>query len=82
MTSRQARNLSDDIRKELTDDSYFTDNIYLSIKNVGTKSFKNCKCDRLDGWLFIWTKDDTFLVRESEAGDFLIIDTNPSPPLI
>lgn len=81
MNKKQAQNLSEDIRKQL-DDRSFIDNVYLSIKGIGTKVFKECKCDQLEGWLFIWTKNDTFLMEEEDIGDFVLIDANLAPSLI
>jgi hypothetical protein len=81
MNLKEARNFSEDARKEL--DSYsFTDDVYLSIKNVGTKAFRHCSYDQLDGWLFIWTPTESFFVKESEMGDFLIIDAQLNATLI
>ena len=81
MNSRDAQRFSDDIRKEL-DENSFVDNIYMSVKHVGTKVFRNCKCDQIDGWIFIWTQTETYTVKESDMGDFVIIDTNMSIPCI
>jgi hypothetical protein len=74
MTRKQAQNFSEDIKSELGDEDYY-DDIYLSIKNVGTKMFKKCCYDQIDGWLFIWTQSDTFVAKESEIGDFVIVDS-------
>lgn len=75
MNKTTAKNFSEDIRKQLTVDC-FSDTIYLSIRNVGTRAFKNCKCDRIDGWLFIWTGEENFYVEETELGDFVFIDAS------
>lgn len=80
MNRLNANKLMIDLGKELSEDT-FVDNIYLSIRNVGTKVFKKCKFERLEGWIFIWTQDDSFCVKEKDLGDFLVIDTD-SPSLI
>ena len=64
-----------DLGKEIRDDSY-VDNIYLSIRDVGTKVFKNCVFFVEDGWMFIWTREESFCIREKDMGDFLVIDAN------
>lgn len=80
MNRTNANKLMADLGKEMNHAS-FTDNIYLSIRNVGTRVFKNCKFESLEGWMFIWTRDDSFCVKEKDLGDFLVIDTD-SPVLV
>ena len=80
MTSKNAQKLLVDLGKEMSEDS-FTDNIYLSIRDVGTKVFKHCKFEVLEGWLLIWTPTETFCVSQKDLGDFLIIDID-SPSLV
>jgi hypothetical protein len=81
MTSKQAHNFSEDVRKEL-DEKSFISNIYLSIRGVGNKIFKHCTYDSLEGWLFIWTPEENFVAKESDIGDFVIVDANQTPSLI
>jgi hypothetical protein len=75
MNSKEAKNFSEDIAKELNDFSYI-DSVYISVKGVGTKVFKRCKCDQIDGWLFVWTPTESFYTLETDLGDFIIIDAN------
>jgi hypothetical protein len=75
MNAKEAQNFSVDILKEL-DDTSFSDSLYFSIRNVGTKVFRQCKYDQIEGWLFIWTKQEVFFMKESDLGDFVVIDAN------
>jgi hypothetical protein len=78
MTPTQAHRFLGDIRSNLTISDY-CQTIYISIREVGTKSFDNACYQSLEGWLFIWTKDDAFCVPEKELGDFVCIDTLTMP---
>jgi hypothetical protein len=81
MTKKQAENFCLDIASNLTDED-FTDTLYISIKNKGTKVFANCKYERVDGWLFFWSKNETYYVKEKELGDFIVVDANMSPVVL
>ena len=72
MTVKQANNLKADIERSITEED-FTDDLYISIKGIGTKTFKGCTYHDTDGWIFIWTKDESFLLDKSELGDFVAI---------
>jgi hypothetical protein len=81
MTKKQAENFCLDIASNLTDED-FTDTLYISIKNKGTKVFANCKHERIDGWLFFWNKNETYYVKEKELGDFIVVEANMSPTVL
>jgi hypothetical protein len=81
MTKKQAENFCLDIASNLTGED-FTDNLYISIKNKGTKVFTNCKHERIDGWLFFWSKNETYYVKEKELGDFIVIEANMSSAVL
>jgi hypothetical protein len=72
MTKRQAQRLMQDIEKELTENDY-CENVYMSVKNIGTKVFKNCVYHMAEGYTFIWTKTESFLINEKEIGDCVIV---------
>jgi len=78
MTTVQANRFLSDIRSRLVDEDY-CQTVYISIKNVGNRSFKDACCQSLEGWLFVWTKDDSFCVRESKLGDFICVDVTTMP---
>jgi len=72
MTLKQATNLQKDIGKSIEPDDYI-DDIYLSIKDVGSKVFKECTHHRVDDWVFIWTKTESFLINRKDVGDFVMV---------
>lgn len=72
MTRKQAQNMMDDLGKHLTDEDY-VDDIYLSINGVGTKIFKKCSYFETEGFTFIWTKSERFLISKKELGSCVII---------
>jgi hypothetical protein len=43
---------------------------------VGTKVFKKCCYHDVENYIFIWTREDTFLIDKKELGDFVIIPQN------
>lgn len=71
MTRRQAERLKEDLEKSITLDDYIED-LYISIKDIGSKVFRNCVYLEVEGWLFIWTKDESYMVRKKDIGDCLI----------
>ena len=78
MNRSQASRFSTDIRAELSDRD-FCQTLYLSIKDIGTRTFKDASFQYIDGWLFIWTQNESFYVKEKELGDFVCIDTLTMP---
>lgn len=80
MTKKQAENFCFDVAKNLNDED-FSETLYISIKNKGTKVFRNCKHDRIDGWIFFWSREETYFVKEKDIGDFVIVEKNMAPTL-
>jgi hypothetical protein len=80
MTRKQAQNLMEDLGKNLTP-SDFSESVYLSIKGVGTKTFRKCAYYEVDGFTFIWTKEDTYIISKEELGEFVIIPIESSLPM-
>ncbi len=62
----------EDLGKQLSPQDY-SENIYVSIKNVGTKVFRQCAFHEADGYTFIWTKKETFIISRKEVGDFVVV---------
>lgn len=75
MTKAQAQRLMDDLGENLIPEDYCED-LYISIKNVGTKTFKQCSYYECEGYAFIWTLTDKFLISKKEIGDFVLIPKN------
>lgn len=75
MTRSQALKLKDDIGKTI-EDADFCDEVYLSIKGVGAKVFKDCNLYEIEGWIFIWTREESFAFCRKDIGDFLMLE-NP-----
>jgi len=72
MNRKQAENLLVDLRKSLEPRDYCED-VYLSIRGVGSKSFKSCAYFDSEHWLFLWTPDDSFVFDKREVGDFVFV---------
>jgi hypothetical protein len=66
-----------DIGKSLSEEHYIED-VYLSINGVGTKVFKKCAYHEAEGYTFIWTKEEKFLISKKEMGDYVVIPYDPS----
>lgn len=75
MTRKQAQRLMEDLEKNLIHDDYCED-LYVSIKNVGTKVFKNCAYYECEGYTFIWTCTEKFLLSKKEIGEYVLIPKN------
>jgi hypothetical protein len=71
MTKKQAELLKQDLEKSITLDDYVED-LYISIKDIGSKVFKNCVYLEAEGWLFIWTYEESYLVRKKDIGECII----------
>ena len=78
MTKVQANRFLLDIRSKLDAEDYYQ-TVYISIRNVGNRSFKDACCQSLEGWLFVWTKGDSFCVLEKDLGDFVCADITTMP---
>ena len=72
MRKSQAHRLMKDLEKNLIDEDYCED-IYISTKSAGTKSFRNCSYFEVDNYIFIWTKEQSLLISSKEVGDYIII---------
>lgn len=75
MTTKQAQFLLKDWGSNLLPEDY-CETIYLSIRGVGTKTFKNCCYHESDGYIFIWTREESFMVKKTDMGDFVSIPDN------
>jgi len=75
MTKTQAQRLMIDLGKNLIHDDYCED-LYISINNIGTKIFKNCAYYGCEGYTFIWTLEEKFLISKKEINDFVLIPKN------
>ena len=42
-------------------------------ENVGTKVFRRCAYYEAEGFTFIWTQENSFIMDKKEMGDFVII---------
>ena len=80
MTRTQALKLKDDIGNTIEESDY-CDRVYLSIKGIGTKSFIDCSLHEAEGWIFIWTRTESFAFKRKEVGDLLLIH-NPNDTTI
>lgn len=78
MRKTEALRLLDDIKRDL-DERDMSKSIYLSIRHIGTKVFKNAACQILDGWFFVITPSESFCIKESDMGDFICIDSTEMP---
>ena len=72
MTKVQATNLLEDWGKGLKPKDY-DQHIYVSIRGVGSKVFRNCAYHETDGYTFIWTKQEKYILNKKEVGDFIIV---------
>jgi hypothetical protein len=77
MTSKQAIQLQKDWGQHLTEEDYH-ETLYVSIKGVGAKTFKSCSYHEQDDYIFIWTRDESFLIDRKELGDFVIVSNTYS----
>jgi hypothetical protein len=77
MNRKQAENLLVDLRKNLQPRDYCED-VYLSLRGVGSKKFKSCAYFETETWLFIWTPDDSFVINKTEVGDLVFVPTKES----
>ena len=75
MTKTQAQRLMIDLGKNLIHDDYCED-LYISINNIGTKTFKNCSYYECEGYTFIWTCTEKFLLSKKEIGEYVLIPKN------
>jgi hypothetical protein len=62
----------EDLGKTLTPVDY-TENIYISIRNVGNKVFRKCAYHEAENFTFIWTVGESFMMDKKEMGDFVVV---------
>lgn len=72
MTLRQAQRLLEDLSHEIKARDLIQ-SIYVSIKDVGTRVFKNCCYHEIENYIFIWTENEKFIISRKTLGDFVII---------
>jgi len=72
MTRSQALRLQEDWGSNITPED-FHETLYLSIKGIGSKIFKNCCYHEQDNYMFIWTKEESFLLDKKDLGDFVAV---------
>lgn len=72
MTHKQALRLQEDWGKDL-EPKDFNETLYVSIKGIGTKVLKNCFFHEDGNYMFIWTKNESFLLNRKELGDFVMV---------
>ena len=72
MTKKQAYDLKKDIESNIQDSDY-TEDLYITIRGIGTKVIKSCTYLDVDGWIFIWTQCESYVFKAKDLGDFLII---------
>ena len=75
MTRKQAQHLMYDWGNELLPTD-FCETVYLSIKGIGTKTFKDCCYHDSEGYIFIWTKEESIMIKKKDLGDFVSIPDN------
>jgi hypothetical protein len=80
MTKKQALQLQSDWGSHITPED-FSETLYLHIKDVGTQVFKQCCYHEQDNYIFIWTKNESFLVNKKDLGDFVAV-VNPTDTII
>jgi hypothetical protein len=72
MTKEQANYLLNDWGKNLSPEDY-CETIYLNIVGIGSRRFKDCCYHDADGYIFIWTRTESFVVNKMDLGEFLLI---------
>lgn len=76
MTHEIANHFLLDTRRDIRDTDLNGQNVYLSIKGIGTKVFHDATSQIIDGWLFIWSREETFCVSMEEVGDLVCINVD------
>lgn len=77
MTQKQAEYLLQDWGGNLLPEDY-CETIYLSVKGVGTKTFRQCCYHDAGDYVFIWTKEESFKAKKKDLGDFVMSDNKRS----
>ena len=77
MNLSQANNLQKDISKDISECDFVND-IYLTVKGIGTKVFRDCAFHETDDWIFIWTTSESFLINRKKIGDHVLVQKSES----
>lgn len=72
MTREQARRLMVDLGKNLTSED-FCQNIYISTKSCGSRTYKSCSYFEAEDHIFVWTEENAEIISKKEVGDYIII---------
>ncbi len=72
MNRKQAEALRIDLGKSLTLRDY-TEDVYLNIKGVGSKTYKSAAYFESENWLFIWTLTESVVLNRKDVGDFVFV---------
>ena len=64
--------LADDLKLGFTVDDYNQD-VYVSIKEFGTRVYRKCAFHETETHIFIWTSKIDYIVSKSDVGDFVIV---------
>ena len=81
MTNKQAQFLLKDWGNNLLPDDY-CETVYLSIKGVGAKTFKNCCYHDSGNYIFIWTSGENLAINKKNLGDFVSVPTDASKRIL
>ena len=77
MKTQSAKRLMEDLGKNLTQDDY-VENICISINGIISAVYEDCSYFESDGYTFVWTREDSFLIDEKKIGRYAILQYNPS----
>ena len=77
MTTAAAKRLMADLGKNLTQDDYI-ENICVSMDGLISGVYKDCAYFESEGYTFVWTKEDSFLIDQKRVGRYAILQYNPS----
>ena len=77
MTTVSAKRLMKDLGNNLVQDDYI-ENICVSVNGLINAVYKECAYFVSDGYTFVWTSKDSFLIDEKKIGRYVILQYNPS----
>jgi hypothetical protein len=77
MTRKQAELLKIDLEKSITPEDYIED-LYVSINGVGAKIYRKCVYLDAEGWLFIWTADESYIFSKKDLKDTVVVPASYS----
>lgn len=61
-----------DLGKNLTQNDY-CENIYISTKLDGSKTFRDCAYFEADDYIFVWKKESSVLMSKKKVGDYILV---------